>query len=96
MVERQIGKVKDAGSRSGGAAFDTFRLGQRSSTFVKICRKSLIFIMKFSTGKSDNLFVTLLLWTVVLLLHSGCRTFPSTFLSWILVCNVQYVEGTVT
>ncbi len=37
MVERQVGKVKDASSRSGGAAFD--------------------FIVKFSTGKSENLFV---------------------------------------
>jgi hypothetical protein len=49
----------------------------------------------------ENLPKKLDIYCKIFLPRSGCRTFPSTFftvysLSWILVCNVQYVEGTVT
>jgi hypothetical protein len=37
------------GSSPGGAGFETFQLYQRSSTFVKICQKSSIFMETFST-----------------------------------------------
>jgi hypothetical protein len=49
-VESQIISLKDRGSRPGNAAFETFQLCRRSSTFLKACQKSLIFIVKFSSG----------------------------------------------
>ncbi len=52
-------------------AFQTFQL----DTCEK-CRKSSIFIVKFSTGMSKNLFDTCVFWSCVT--RCGCRTTSST------------------
>ncbi len=51
-------KSENLGSRPGSAAFDTFQPCRRSSTFVKVCRKTSIFIVKFSAGMSETFFDT--------------------------------------
>ncbi len=77
------GRVSDCkpgslGSRPGCAAFDTFQLCRRSSTFVKGCQKSSIFIVKFSAGMSETFFNTCVNWSCVT--RCGCRTTSSFFL----------------
>ncbi len=57
MVVWPIVNGEYVGSSPGGAAFETFQLCQRSSTFVKICQTSSIFIETFSTIKSVGNFV---------------------------------------
>ncbi len=74
------GRVSDCkpeilGSRPGSAAFETFQLCRRSSTFVKVCRKSSIFIVKFSAGMSETFFDTCVNWSCVT--RCGCRTTSS-------------------
>ncbi len=64
------------GSRPGGVSFETFQLCRRSSTFVKGCQKSSIFIVKFSSGMSETFFATCVNWSCVT--RCGCRTTSST------------------
>jgi hypothetical protein len=97
MVERQIGKVKDAGSRSGGAAFDTFRLGGRSSTFVKICRRkfdiySKIFYSEVGKFVRHPSIVDCGPFTPFRMLNFSVNFLYSLFLSWIIVCNIRILR----
>ncbi len=43
-------KFENLGSRPGDVAFETIQFCRTSSTFVKVCRKSSIFIVKSSAG----------------------------------------------
>jgi hypothetical protein len=75
------GRVSDCnpenlGSRPGSAAFETFQLCRRSLTFVKVCQKSSIFIVKFSAGMSETFFDTCVNWSCVT--RCGRRTTSST------------------
>jgi hypothetical protein len=72
MVEYQIVSLKDWGSRLGIAAYETFQLCRRSSTFLKVCQKSSIFIVKFSSGMPKTFFDTRLNWSCVT--RCRCRT----------------------
>jgi hypothetical protein len=47
-------KSENLGSRPGDVAFETIQFYGRSSTFVKVCRNSSIFIVKFSSGMSET------------------------------------------
>ena len=69
-------KPESLASRPGTAAFETFQLCRRSSTFVKGCQKSSIFIVKFSSGMSETFFDTCVNWSCVT--RCGCRTTSST------------------
>ncbi len=64
------------GSRPGDVTFETIQFYRRSSTFVKVCRKSLIFIVKCSSGKSETFFDSCVNWSCVT--RCGCRTTSST------------------
>ncbi len=44
-------KLDNLSSRPDDVAFETIQFCRRSSTFVKVCRKSSIFIGKFSAGR---------------------------------------------
>jgi hypothetical protein len=68
-------KSEGEGSRPGGVSFETFQLCQRSSTFVKGCQKSSIFLVKFSSGMSETFFDTCVNWSCVT--RCGCRTTSS-------------------
>jgi hypothetical protein len=59
-------KPESLGSCPSSAAFETFQL----------CRKSSIFIVKFSAGMSENFFDTCVNWSCVT--RCGCRTTSST------------------
>ena len=48
-------KFENQGSRSGGVTFETIQFCRTSSTFVKVCRKSSIFIVKSSAGMSKTI-----------------------------------------
>ena len=69
-------KSGNLGSRPGDVAFETIQFYRRSSTFVKVCRNSSIFIVKFSSGMSEILFNTCVFWSCVT--RCGCRTTSST------------------
>ncbi len=69
------GKPEILGWRPGSAAFETLQLCRRSSTFVKVCRKSSIFLVKFSAGMSETFFDTCVNWSCVT--RCGCRTTSS-------------------
>ena len=69
-------KSEDIGSRPGDVTFQTIHFCRRSSTFEKFCRKSSIFIVKFSTGMSETFFDTCVNWSCVT--RCGCRTTSST------------------
>ncbi len=69
-------KPESLGSLPGSAAFENFQLCRRSSTFVKGCQKSSIFIVKFSSGMSETFFGTCVNWSCVT--RCGCRTTLST------------------
>jgi hypothetical protein len=64
------------GSRPGGVSFETFQLCRRSSTLLKGCQKSSIFLVKFSSGMSETFFDTCVNWSCVT--RCGCRTTSST------------------
>jgi hypothetical protein len=69
-------KSEDIGSRPGDVTFKTIHFCQRSSTFEKFCRKSSIFIVKFSSGMSETFFDTCVNWSCVT--RCGCHTTSST------------------
>ncbi len=70
-------KSEDIGSCPGDdVTFQTIHFYRRSSTFEKFCRKSSIFIVKFSSGISKNFFDTCVNWSCVT--RCGCRTTSST------------------
>ncbi len=49
-------KSEILGSRPGDVTFETIQFYRRSSTFVKVCRKSSILIVKFSSAMSETFF----------------------------------------
>jgi hypothetical protein len=51
-------KFENLVSRPGDVTFETNPFCPRSSTFVKVCRKSSIFIVKFFLQGSRKLFST--------------------------------------
>jgi hypothetical protein len=69
-------KSENLGSRPGDVTLETIQFCQRSSTFVKVCQKSSIFIVKFSSGMSETFFNTWVNWSCVT--RCGCRTTLST------------------
>ncbi len=69
-------KSENLGSRPGDVAFETNQFCRTSSTFVKVCRKSSIFIVKSSAGMSKTFFDTCMNWSCVT--RCGCRTTSST------------------
>ncbi len=69
-------KSENLGSHPGDVTFETIQFCRRSSTFVKVCRKSSIFIVKFSSGMSETFFDTCVNWSCVT--RCGCRTTSST------------------
>jgi hypothetical protein len=94
---RRSGRVSDCkpdnlGSRPGSAAFETFQLCRSSSTFVKCCQKSSIFIVKFSSGMSETFFDTCVNWSCVT--RCRCRTTSSTlFTVYKLVACLLAIYG---
>jgi hypothetical protein len=58
-------KSENLGSRLGDVAFETNQICRTSSTFVKVCRKSLIFLVKSSAGMSKTFFDTCVNWSCV-------------------------------
>ena len=80
-------KSEDIGLRPGDVTFQTIHFCRRSSTFEKFCRKSSIFIVKFSSGMSENLFDTCVNWSCVT--RCGCRTTSSTLFT-VSSCKVIY------
>jgi hypothetical protein len=64
---------------------------RRSSTFVKVCQKSSIFILKFSAGKSKTFFDTCVNWSCVT--RCGCRTTLSTLFTVYDNNNSVYIKG---
>ncbi len=71
-----VSKSEILGSRPGDVAFEIIQFYRRSSTFVKVCRNSSIFIVKFSVGMSKTFFATCVFWSCVT--RCGCRTTSST------------------
>ncbi len=69
-------KFEILGSRPGDVTFETIQFCRTSSTFVKVCRKSSIFIVKSSAGMSETFFDTCVNWSWVT--RCGCRTTSST------------------
>ncbi len=69
-------KSENLGSRTGDVTFEKIQFCRRSSTFVKVCRKSSLFIVKFSSGMSETFFDTCVNWSCVT--RCGCRTTSST------------------
>jgi hypothetical protein len=80
-------KSENWGSRPGDVTFETIQLCRRSSTFVKVCRKSSIFIVKFSSGMSETFFDTCVNWSCVT--RCGCRTTSSTLFT---VCVFSWIQ----
>ncbi len=72
----------------GGDAFETFQNCRRSSTFLKACKKSLIFIVKFSSGMPKTFSDTNVNWSCVT--RCRCRTTSSNFFT---VCVIAVGEG---
>ncbi len=69
-------KPENEGSPPGGVTFEPSQLFRRSSTFVKVWRKSSIFIVKFSSGMSETFFDSCVNWSCIT--RCGCRTTSST------------------
>jgi len=92
-------KSENLGSRPGDVAFETIQFYRRSSTFVKVCRNSSIFIVKFSSGMSETLFDTCVFWSCVT--RCGCRTTSSTLFTVYgrnnsLTCRLHILESFLT
>jgi hypothetical protein len=68
---------ENLGSRPGDDAFETIQFCRRSSTFVKVRRKSSTFIVKLSSGMPETFSDIRLNWSCVT--RCGCRTTSSTF-----------------
>ncbi len=84
-------KHENVGSLPGGVTFEPSQLCRRSSTFVKLFRKSSIFIVKFSSGLSETFFDTCVNWSCVT--RCGCRTTSSTLFTVymnVLYCTVLF------
>jgi hypothetical protein len=71
-----VSKPEILGSRPGDVDFEIIQFYRRSSTFVKVCRNSSIFIVKFSVGMSKTFFDTCVFWSCVT--RCRCRTTSST------------------
>ncbi len=80
-------KSEGEGSRPGGVSFETFQLCRRSSTFVKGCQKSSIFLVKFSSGMSETFFDTCVNWSCVT--RCRCRTTSQLFLQCVPVLTMS-------
>ncbi len=78
-------KLEKLGLRPGDVAFETIQFYRRSSTFVKVCRKISIFIVKFSAGMSESFFDTCVNWSCVT--RCGCRTTLSTLF---IQCSLNF------
>jgi hypothetical protein len=77
-------KPESLGLHPGSAAFETFQL----------CRKSSIFIVKFSAGMSETFFDTCVNWSCVT--RCGCRTTSSTLFtvqSYEMIGRSQTLRG---
>jgi hypothetical protein len=81
-------KSDNLGSRPGDVVFETNQFCRTSSTFVKVCRKSSIFLVKSSAGMSKTLFDTCVNWSCVT--RCGCRTISSTLFT---VCRPPKLWG---
>jgi hypothetical protein len=79
-------KSEDISSCPGDVTFQTIHFCRRSSTFEKFCRKSSIFIVKFSSGMSETFFDTCVNWSCVT--RCGWRTTSSTLFTVCVVANV--------
>jgi hypothetical protein len=80
-------KPEDIGSRPGDVTFQTIHFCRRSSTFVKFCWKSSIFIVKLSSGMPKTFSYTRLNWSCVT--RCWCRTTLSTFFTVYAVLRGQ-------
>ncbi len=70
-------KSESVGSRPGGVSFEIFNICRRSSTIVKVCQKSSIFMIKLSSGLQESFSDTRLNWSCVT--RCGCWTTLSNF-----------------